>query len=133
MGNNENITDIGLIRIANGCKNMHSLYIIDFVNITYTGLISVAEKYSHLMKLKLQNGKLDLSRSSWMHGKKVQISDRSIVEVAQKCPNSLKLDSNGCKITDVSVIQIGDHCPKLVKLCVSYYRRRYCKDSGRMS
>jgi hypothetical protein len=103
------ISDLSIVRLVEGCPNLHKLDAGFGQNITDMSIIGKAEGYPrpHLHTLKLSDC--------------YNITDISIGRVAKGCPNLRSLNLMRCdKITDMSILNLPEGCPNLHTLDLSY-------------
>jgi hypothetical protein len=100
------ITDMGIIKFAEGCPHLLDLDPSFCVNITDDSLIRIVELCPRLKTLKLEI---------------CQITDRSIIRIAEGYPNLYSFKLRCCdQKTDMSMIQLADACHNLHILDLSY-------------
>jgi hypothetical protein len=94
------VTDAGVISVANGCPNLHTISLSGCPNVTDISVIKIAGTYPNLRSL-------DLTCC-------FTITNASIIKLAEGCPHLHSLHFDGCnEITDISIIRIAEVCPDL--------------------
>jgi hypothetical protein len=98
-----NISDLGMVRLANGCPNLHTLQLVGCHDITDIGVMTVTEKCPNLHTLNLDDC--------------YNITNMSIVRVAESYPNLISINlSQLYFVTDISLIRLAENCPMLCSL-----------------
>jgi hypothetical protein len=104
---NENcVSDIDMIKIVEGCRNIESLSISDCQSITDISISRIAECCPNLNELLLTG----------CHN----ITDTSMIKLAVYCPHVKALSMSGClHITDTSIIKLAECCHSIESLDIS--------------
>lgn len=93
------VTDFGLKAIARGCSSLTGLSLWNLSSVSDEGLIEITNECHQLEKLDLC---------------KVNISNKSLVAIANNCPNLTELSIESCSnIGDEGLQAIGQRCRKL--------------------
>ena len=96
---NRNISDISVASLANYCDRLHTID-LSYTNITDEGLASLGKGCKALKSINISNMK--------------NISDKGVCELAERCPKLENVNLQDCdKITDISATRLAKHCPKL--------------------
>lgn len=123
----ENITDMSMVKILKGCPNLHSVELSLCKKITDASIVQLAIGFPNLQSLRL-SGLLNVTDASIiMIGKRCpylrkidlsyytsddhSITDESLINIAVCCPCLQSVTLFSCnKITDKSIIKIGEKC-----------------------
>ena len=104
------LTDAGVIALAQGCRQLSALNLYACDRITDAGVIALAQGCRQLSSLNL-----------YYCG---QITDATLRALAVGCPQLSSLDLKYCyQITDVAVIALAQGCPQLSSLNLSWCKQ----------
>ena len=107
LWNCEQVTDVGITKIGEGCPNLQSLTLYNCEQVTDVGITKIAEGCPKIQKLNLYLCD--------------RVTDVGIAKIVEGCPNLLELYLDYCdRVTDVGITKIAEGCSKLHSLDLEF-------------
>jgi hypothetical protein len=128
--NNNAVSHINMIAIAEGCRNIKTLNISQCCNLTEIRLAKIAEYCYNLTDLNASDCRITeigiIKLAEFCHNIEVldirgcvEVTDRSMIRLAEGCPNITRLDTSFCDgNTDMSISKLLECCFSIRFLCI---------------